>query len=167
MNKDSFHDTLTRKQVFQTVEHLWNQSLKKYGNCRCSRYKHEVYRYQKSTGTDENGFCEMLLANSQCSLFILFLPWKYPITFKTLHYVFHDSCNSIEWTAWPKSKNLFSLLFFFFFFSPNQMIVLQKSWKMLFISSKKLFLLFDKCKILIFFSPFPHLPDSKGQRKVE
>ena len=84
VSKDSFHDTLTRKQVFQTVEHLWNQSLKKYGNCRCNWYKHEVYRYQKSTGTDQNGFCEMLLANFQCSLFILFLSWKYPVTVKNV-----------------------------------------------------------------------------------
>ena len=49
----------------------------------------------------------------------------------------------------------------------HQMIALQKLWKMLFISSKKLFSFSRYPNICIFSSSFPLFADSKGQMEVE
>ena len=58
---------------------------------------------------------------------------------------------------------LFSIKFLFF----HQMLGLQKLWKMLFISSKRLFS-FLRYSIFRNFCPsFPHFPDSKVQMEVE
>ena len=57
---------------------------------------------------------------------------------------------------------LVSTIFYIF----NQMIALQKLWKIFFISPKKLFLSQDS-NFCNFFHSFPHFPDSKWQMKVE
>ena len=54
----------------------------------------------------------------------------------------------------------------YFLFS-HQIIVLQKLWKMLLISSNKLFSFSRYSNFCNFFPSFPHFPDSKGQMKVE
>ena len=49
----------------------------------------------------------------------------------------------------------------------HQMITLQKLWKMLFISSKKLFWFSRYSSFYNFFHSFSHFPDLKGQMKME
>ena len=57
--------------------------------------------------------------------------------------------------------NLVSAIFYQIFIF-DQMIGLQKLWKMFFISSKKLFLFSRYSNFCNFFPSFPHFPDSKG-----
>ena len=65
------------------------------------------------------------------------------------------------------SLKLVSVIFYQIFIFFNQMIALQKLWKVFFISSKKLFL-FSRYSIFCnFFTSFPHFPDTKGQMEVE
>ena len=55
--------------------------------------------------------------------------------------------------------------FYQFFF--HQLVGLQKLWKMLFISSKKLFSFSRDSNFCIFFPFIPQFPGSKGQMEVE
>ena len=58
-------------------------------------------------------------------------------------------------------------IFFIKFLFFDQMIALQKQWKIFFILSKKFFS-FSRYSNCCNFSPsFPHFPDSKGQMEVE
>ena len=59
------------------------------------------------------------------------------------------------------SAKLVSAIFYQIFIF-DQMIGLQKLWKMFFISSKKLFLFSRYSNFCNFFPSFPHFPDSKG-----
>ena len=54
-------------------------------------------------------------------------------------------------------KLVSAILYQFFIFSPN-FFTLQKLWKMLFISSKKLFSFSRYSNFCIFFSSFPYFP---------
>ena len=75
----------------------------------------------------------------------------------------------VELQYWPvkktpslvfaKSLKLTSAVFFLFFH--------QKLWKILFISSKKLFLFSRYSNVCNLFPSFPHFPDSKGCMKLE
>ena len=64
----------------------------------------------------------------------------------------------IGWSLRP----LFFIKFLFF----HQVIALLKQWKMVFISSLKLFSVLRYANFCNFFPSFPHVPSSKGQMKV-
>ena len=46
-------------------------------------------------------------------------------------------------------------------------MALQKLWKMIFISSEKIFRSWDIRIFIVFSRSFPHFPDLKGQMKIE
>ena len=89
-------------------------------------------------------------------LLIKILPNMFRIFFSLLVY---------HLTIFDPLKLVCTIFYQIFIF--DQVIALQKLWKMFFISSKKLFFsskysIFCKC-----FPSFPHFPDSKGQMEVE
>ena len=63
-----------------------------------------------------------------------------------------------EWNYWLHVKIIIikACVRYFLFF--HQMIALQKLWKILFISSKKLFFFSRYLNFCIFFQSFPHFP---------
>ena len=64
-------------------------------------------------------------------------------------------------------KRLFELVSAIFYFCTLLLIAFQKLWKMLFISSKKLFSFWKYSNFCNILSPFPHFADAKGQLKLE
>ena len=64
-------------------------------------------------------------------------------------------------------KPLFQLVSAIFYFCTLLLIAFQKLWKMLFISSKKLFSFWKYSNFCNILSPFPHFADAKGQLKLE
>ena len=75
-----------------------------------------------------------------------------------------SNCNKYHWIL-KLLVGTYSLCPLFLIF--HQMIVLQILWKMLFNSSKKLFLFLRHSNFCNFFPSFPNFPDSKGQMKAE
>ena len=64
-------------------------------------------------------------------------------------------------------KPLFQLVSTIFYFCTLLLIAFQKLWKMLFISSKKLFSFWKYSNFCNILSPFPRFADAKGQLKLE
>ena len=71
----------------------------------------------------------------------------------------------VTWLCMFHLKLVSAVFIKFLFF--QQMIALQKLWKVFFISSKKLLLFLRYSNFYNFFPSFPHFPDSKGQMEVE
>ena len=64
-------------------------------------------------------------------------------------------------------KPLFQLVSAIFYFCTLLLIAFQKLWKMLFISSKKLFSFWKYSNFCNILSTFPRFADAKGQLKLE
>ena len=76
-----------------------------------------------------------------------------------------NTSSSCKQTLTLVLKLVFSIFLKFLFF--HQIIALQNLWKMFFSSSKKLFSFSRYSNFCLFFSSFPHFPDSKGKMEVE